>query len=584
MLSGSQPINNESLAEREVSDASSNHNQKHHRHHRHHSHNLSSQHKKHSSKKHESTGDNLDGERELLQISPLKIVIRDPLKAALKSKSHSTAKETCDILNHGVNNDVSEVTKSPELGPVNAIKNNSCAEDHSLENNSSLNNVVEYQKAINTIPAAVAVPVCLDTLHNHPCPEEQCHTHVCLEETDQAITNVVVNLDEKMVYLESNVKTLDDKSLINCDHITEVKTELGDSISSSEIPKDSNLGKSSAVDADYHIDSFDACGAKSKELQDNLQPNFTAAVNCDIKNVNKVKTESGSNTVTSNSTDNKKAEIKKPVALSSPVSSISDTSTKTSREKTVPSPNKYHSSKEKPMVSSSKDHSSSTTKSHSSSSSVSKSNSHSHHSDRHKSQLSKEQPSSAKSSSQSSSKNILKDLKHSSSRSSKSRINRGVQTDHTELTSVPNKPQCQMNYMESLFRLNMNASFFQDIIKPQFRKYIHVERYTNGGAFVLHAYHDELADMDSATMEKFVDHYFDLVFGEVMEGESRFVMGIVHGAAKPMPDFLDYLVEHFPNLTVKTGNKGKSDIETTTIEKFREQVSKKKTIGFFYLL
>lgn len=156
-------------------------------------------------------------------------------------------------------------------------------------------------------------------------------------------------------------------------------------------------------------------------------------------------------------------------------------------------------------------------------------------------------------------------------------MNQGVQVNLLGDTPHPDslkmtKTAHQMSHTQSLFRINADKSLLQNIIQPRFSKYIHVERYSNGGALVIHAYHKELSELSKETMEEFVDHYFDLVFGEVVEGESHCVMGIVHGAAEPMPDFLDYLVEHYPNLSVKTGNKGKSDIETTTIERFREQV------------
>lgn len=53
-------------------------------------------------------------------------------------------------------------------------------------------------------------------------------------------------------------------------------------------------------------------------------------------------------------------------------------------------------------------------------------------------------------------------------------------------------------------------------------------------------------------------------------------MGIVHDAAKYLPDLLDYMAEHYPTLTVKNGVLGRSsDIETTTMAQYKEQVNKK---------
>lgn len=50
-------------------------------------------------------------------------------------------------------------------------------------------------------------------------------------------------------------------------------------------------------------------------------------------------------------------------------------------------------------------------------------------------------------------------------------------------------------------------------------------------------------------------------------------MGIVHDAARYLPDLLDYMAEHYPSLTVKNGVLGRSsDIETTTMTQYKDQV------------
>ena len=51
-------------------------------------------------------------------------------------------------------------------------------------------------------------------------------------------------------------------------------------------------------------------------------------------------------------------------------------------------------------------------------------------------------------------------------------------------------------------------------------------------------------------------------------------MGIVHNAAEYLPDLLEHFAATYPNLIVKTGGLGRqSDIETTTMAKYCEQVS-----------
>lgn len=52
-------------------------------------------------------------------------------------------------------------------------------------------------------------------------------------------------------------------------------------------------------------------------------------------------------------------------------------------------------------------------------------------------------------------------------------------------------------------------------------------------------------------------------------------MGIIHGEAGYLPDFLDYFSTKFPSTPVKVELLGKKDIETTTMVNFYSQVSGK---------
>ncbi|CAL1536588.1 unnamed protein product, partial [Lymnaea stagnalis] len=552
--------------------------QKHH-HHRHHTHHHNSPHKKHSTRKHESNCDHMDGERELLQISPLKILIRDPLKAALKSKSLSVnvndehfdapiySKSSVDnfdsnICNqeifNGINEDANFKTNVEQLAINNDFKND---------------NINERVNSILPIPVIVA-----------PVDKHD----VCLNHSDILSVNIK-NLhedskDEKMVHIEP------------MGHVDQPELRLKSEDNHQQFMKENGH---EIVDEGFKPDTNNKVNLNEiikteKGLHETLDCSITADNKCDINSeaikqeagfLNKISKSNTSSIDNSHCADKKQKNETKNLNInqSSLVSSSYDAAAK------------HASSKDKSALTSSKDgthHSSNSTKHKASSllpSSTSQSKpSHtstcnSHRSEKHKSQSSKDHSSVKPSSSTSSSKSSRsshRDHKHSSSKHAKS--NRSVQTDDFSLINPSTfKPEYPMSYVNTLYRLNMCQNYFEDIIQPQFRKYIHVERYTNGGAFVLHAYHDELAEMDSKSMEKFVDHYFDLMFGEEKEGESRFVMGIVHSAARPMPDFLDYLVEHYPHLTVKTGNKGKSDIETTTIEKFREQIDQTYKGGVF---
>lgn len=71
-----------------------------------------------------------------------------------------------------------------------------------------------------------------------------------------------------------------------------------------------------------------------------------------------------------------------------------------------------------------------------------------------------------------------------------------------------------------------------------------------------------------------------VVFGEDENGNAHHVMGIVHNAAAYLPDLLDYMANNYPTLTVKNGVLGRSsDIETTTMVQYKEQVCKAYSNG-----
>ena len=48
-----------------------------------------------------------------------------------------------------------------------------------------------------------------------------------------------------------------------------------------------------------------------------------------------------------------------------------------------------------------------------------------------------------------------------------------------------------------------------------------------------------------------------------------------------MPDLVDYMSEHYPTLNVKAGVMGKSDIETTTMANWAENVASSYSCGTF---
>nr|XP_051705685.1 lysine-specific demethylase RSBN1L [Oryctolagus cuniculus] len=115
----------------------------------------------------------------------------------------------------------------------------------------------------------------------------------------------------------------------------------------------------------------------------------------------------------------------------------------------------------------------------------------------------------------------------------------------------------------------------------EFKQLIHIEHQPNGGASVIHAYSNELSHLSPMEMERFAEEFVGLVFSENENSSAFYVMGIVHGAATYLPDFLDYFSFNFPNSPVKMEILGKKDIETTTMSNFHAQVKRTYSHGTY---
>ncbi|XP_048410283.1 lysine-specific demethylase RSBN1L-like [Stegostoma tigrinum] len=115
----------------------------------------------------------------------------------------------------------------------------------------------------------------------------------------------------------------------------------------------------------------------------------------------------------------------------------------------------------------------------------------------------------------------------------------------------------------------------------EFKRFIHIEDQPNGGASVVHAYMDELSSLSLAEMDKFSEEFVNLTFSENSNSAAYYVMGIVHGAAAYLPDFLEYFAYSFPSAPVKMEILGKKDIETTTMSNFNAQVRRTYSHGTY---
>ncbi|XP_030383360.1 uncharacterized protein LOC115630933 [Scaptodrosophila lebanonensis] len=112
--------------------------------------------------------------------------------------------------------------------------------------------------------------------------------------------------------------------------------------------------------------------------------------------------------------------------------------------------------------------------------------------------------------------------------------------------------------------------------------YFQVEQYPNGGASIVHLYQHEIDELSPDEMEELVDEFFGVCFAEDEQGYAHHVMGIVHDAARYIPDLLEHMAENYSTLTVKAGVLGRnSDIETCTMAQYNEQVMRNYCQGTF---
>ncbi|EDW76571.2 uncharacterized protein Dwil_GK15531 [Drosophila willistoni] len=116
----------------------------------------------------------------------------------------------------------------------------------------------------------------------------------------------------------------------------------------------------------------------------------------------------------------------------------------------------------------------------------------------------------------------------------------------------------------------------------KYGQYIQVEQYPNGGASIVHLYQHEIDALPPDEMEELVDEFFSVCFAEDEQGFAHHVMGIVHDAARYIPDLLEHMAENYSTLTVKAGVLGRnSDIETCTMAQYNEQVVRNYCQGTF---
>ena len=92
---------------------------------------------------------------------------------------------------------------------------------------------------------------------------------------------------------------------------------------------------------------------------------------------------------------------------------------------------------------------------------------------------------------------------------------------------------------------------FEELSDGQLKKYIHIDIHPNGGASVVRIRDSEMAQLSRGDKERLARLFFQEVFCEEPEHVAKHVIGIVHGAAKYMPELVSHLSVTRPELDIK---------------------------------
>lgn len=144
-------------------------------------------------------------------------------------------------------------------------------------------------------------------------------------------------------------------------------------------------------------------------------------------------------------------------------------------------------------------------------------------------------------------------------------------------SNVPKPPTRPLEF-EASHRVGVNrrpVTIGTNLSYLKYGRFYHIEVHPNGGASIVHMYQDELDSLSQEEMSELVDEFFELTFSEDENGFAYHVMGVVHDAARYLPDLLEHMAENYSNLTVKAGVIGRNnDIETCTMMQYYDQVAK----------
>lgn len=146
---------------------------------------------------------------------------------------------------------------------------------------------------------------------------------------------------------------------------------------------------------------------------------------------------------------------------------------------------------------------------------------------------------------------------------------------------------CQLDQLDDSVRLSLlmprQVLPCKDLSHCRYERFYRVEEHPNGGAQTLHLYYDEIAHFNHSEIEAIAREFLTEAFREESKGIAKYVLSVVHNAASYLPDLMEYFADSNPQLSVKMGVMGHSgsDIETTTMSAYRENVHRNYSNGTF---
>ena len=112
-------------------------------------------------------------------------------------------------------------------------------------------------------------------------------------------------------------------------------------------------------------------------------------------------------------------------------------------------------------------------------------------------------------------------------------------------------------------------------------QYIHIREHPNGGASVVHMDQKEFEHLSQDQIEILTDMFFKEVFREENECTARHVLGVIHNAARYIPELVKHFGENHPDVPIKMGNLRNPEIETTSFAEFATRVKNSYSNGTF---